>query len=243
MQLTVVGKKPVGGIWNRLDPRSKIVCVLCLSILIAMTPGSNYLKFLVYLGLVTGLGIVARVPVKRYLLRLLFLVPMLIFLVAAQLLFSGKAMEENLYIISGLLMKTFLIFSAVGVLVTTVQLYSIIKSLEKMKVPVIFTTMMAFAYRYVHLFRREAERMATARKSRSFGRKRKWSERKDTLKIVPVFIFRVLERSRRIYAAMLSRGGTEKSRLFYRTEAMRFTWRDGLFGGVFGSIIALMVVI
>ena len=197
------------GYWGRLDPRVKLVCIFSLALVVAVTPGRDYEKFVLYTLIIISLGIIARIRLKHYIMRFVFLIPMLLIIAASLLLFSQEQRSEQIIILYNLVSKTLLTFSCFGILVTTVSFPGIIKSLEAMKFPRIFTSVLEFAHRYVVLFQQEAGRMITARKARTYTKKRSMRDIKAGAAVVPIFLFRVLDRSQRIYIAMLSRGYTD----------------------------------
>jgi cobalt/nickel transport system permease protein len=192
--------------WQRLDPRVKLIGIFSLAAAVVVTPVHHYQKFIAYGLIIILLALISRVRLKHYLMRFIFLVPLLIFLGASLLVFSQQQWSQKQLILYNLFIKTFLTFCSFGVLVLTVKFQQIIRSLESMRFPKVFTSVLGFAHRYVLLFQQEAGRMIKARKSRSFGRKKRWRDWKAAVLIIPFFLFRVLERSERIYIAMLSRG-------------------------------------
>jgi cobalt/nickel transport system permease protein len=228
-------------LWQRLDPRTRMFGVFSLVTAIALTPIRDYRKFLAYAFLILLLGIISRVPLKTYLLRSLFLLPLLVFLAASLLVIPDRQWSQRLVVIYNLVVKTILIFCGMGILVLTVRFDHIIKGLEAMKLPRILTLMLSFAHRYVFLFRQEAGRVMRARKARSFGRRRSWKEQKAAIHIIPFFIFRVLERSQRIYAAMLSRGYRDDQPVSTTAAGFRLKGEDYLYG-VFFLLLLLPVV-
>lgn len=203
----LAGENPAAeGFWQRLDPRVKLISIFSLAAAVVVTPIYYYQKFIAYGSIIILLALISRVKVKHYLLRFIFLLPLLIFLGASLLVFSQQQWSQKQLILYNLFIKTFLTFCSFGILVITGKFHQIIRSLELMRFPKIFTSVLGFAHRYVLLFQQEASRMIKARKSRSFGKRKRWRDRKAAAFIIPFFLFRVLERSQRIYVAMLSRG-------------------------------------
>jgi cobalt/nickel transport system permease protein len=196
------------GFWDRLDPRIKMICVVSLSAALALTPARHYRKFLGYALLIVLLALISRVRWKNYFMRILFLIPVLVFMALSLLFFSDSPWHQRVLVLWNLGVKTTLTMCSVGILVLTVRFPHLMKGLESMRVPKRMTGMVSFAYRYLFLFIQEAERLSIARKSRSFGKRKLWREWKTVLAIVSVFLSRVLDRSQTIYFAMLSRGYT-----------------------------------
>ncbi len=204
------GPVPGDGLWRRLDPRVKIICVVSLAIAVVATPIRFYWKFLGYTAVLLCLTLLARVRLKPYLLRLLFLLPLLFFLAGILLISPGEDSIGKLHILYGLSARTVLTFLSFGILVVTMEFGHIIRGLELMRFPVLITTMLSFAYRYVFLLRSEARRVIRGARARGLERRRGRRRARGAGGLVPGLIFRVLERSRRIYIAMLSRGYRDK---------------------------------
>jgi cobalt/nickel transport system permease protein len=227
----------VDGFWQRLDPRVKMICIFSLVSVVVVTPIHYDEKFLGYAAVIVLLGLISRVRLKYYVLRFIFLIPLLVFLSVSLLVFSEREWSQRALILSSLLVKTFLVFCSSGILALTVGFHQLVRGLELLKFPRIFTSMLFFAYRYVFLFYQEAGRVLRARKSRSFGRRRGWREWKTAAAVIPFFIFRVLERSQRIYAAMLSRGYDGRPP---GVIGLRMSGWDYLFGFCFHSAVVLI---
>ncbi len=240
-----------GNFWQRLDPRVKMACVFSLAGAVAFTPVHFYGKFLAYLSIIILLGIISRVSLKYYLARFVILVPLLVFLGLTLLVFSEKEWPEKMLILFNLWVKSLLTFCCFGILALTVQFQHIIRSLESMRLPKILTAILSFAYHYVFLFQREAVRSMKARRSRSFGRPKKWDWRwqqqriKSAIALIPLFLFRVLEQSQRIYVAMVSRGYRENGAPFpwMGPYVFRLARRDYLFAVSFHLLLAATVII
>jgi cobalt/nickel transport system permease protein len=228
--------------WQCLDPRVKMLCVFSWLAAVVVTPVYHYQKFLAYTVIIILLGVMARVRVKYYLLRFIFLIPLLIFIGVSLLVFSQQEWPQKAMIFFNLIVKTFLTFCGIGLLVLTVQFNHMLKSLETIKFPGVFTTLLAFAYRYVFLFQQEAGRMITARKARTFGRHKTWKERKMAAAVIPYFLFRVLERSQRVYVAMLSRGYRDLLPAGIST-ALTLTGADYLFGSLFHLLLVCVFIL
>lgn len=211
-----------------------MICIFSLVVVVAVTPIRYYEKFLAYTLMIVLLGLISRVSVKYYFARFIILLPLLVFLGVILFVFSEKGWSEKVMIFYNLLAKTLLTFCSFGILVLTVRFQHLIRGMELMRFPKLFTSILNFAYRYIFLFHQEAGRMMKARKSRSFGRKRRWQELKSTISVIPLFLFRLLERSQRIYAAMLSRGYVETMPTFTHLQLTR---RDYWFGITFHLLL------
>jgi cobalt/nickel transport system permease protein len=224
---------------GRLDPRIKMVSGVLFVVVILFTPVTRYWKFLVYLALLLGLIGLSRVSVRMWLKRLALLLPLLLFLGASVLLFEPQPLAQKWPVIWNLYIKTILVFLCLALLSATTDFFDLIKGLERLRVPAAVISILTFAYRYVFLFRQEAERLRRARVSRHFGRRGKVREMGTLVHLVPSFLSRVLLRSEKIYAAMLSRGfnGAVVS-----LNSLCLEKRDYLSGLLFGLLIIVVGV-
>ena len=90
-------------------------------------------------------------------------------------------------------------------LYSTTTFPSLIRGMEKLGVPRVFTVLLSFMYRYSFLLIDETHRMKRARDSRSFSGKWLWQLRTIGHMIGTLFL-RSFSRAERVYLAMLSRG-------------------------------------
>jgi cobalt/nickel transport system permease protein len=224
------------GYWEKLDPRVKTICVFSLTTAVCLTPAQYYRKFLAYVALILLLAFISKVPLKSYFMRFLFLAPLLIFFGLSLFIFSDAGASQQVVILYNLTLKSVLTFCVVGILSLTVQFNHIIKGMEAMRFPKMITGMLDFTGRYIFLFYQEAGRMVRSRKSRSFGKRDKWREWKTSLSMISFFLYRVLERSQKIYIAMLSRGYTDT---LPNTITLRFKQHDYIFITVFHLLLVL----
>lgn len=227
-------------LWERLDPRVRLISIFLLASAVAATPARYYAKFAAYTVILVALLIISRPPLKKYMLRLLMLLPLLLFLASTLLLFSPEQWDERLRILYNLSIKTLLTFLCFGILVFTMKFNLIIRALGALRCPTIITAMLSFAQRYMLLFHQEARRIIKARKSRSFG-KEGWKRKyKTAAAVAPHLLFRVLGRSQRIYAAMLSRGYNDITGMPVFTT-LRLSTGDYLFISLFILTLALVI--
>jgi cobalt/nickel transport system permease protein len=104
----------------------------------------------------------------------------------------------------GVLLKSWLSVLALSWLVMSTGFINLVKGLEGLKVPRLFTTLLLFIYRYIFVIFDESVRLRQAMESRSFGSL--WLRVKATGSILGVLFIRSYERGERVYQAMLARG-------------------------------------
>ena len=222
--------------WGRLDPRIKMFCIFSLVIALSLTPFRHYIKFLSYFVLIFSLTLISRVRWRVFFLRIMFIVPMIVFLGFAVILFPSSLRGENTsFIILQTSVKMVLVFLTMGIWMLTVPFSQIISGIEAVRIPPMVVTMLHIMYRYIYLIFEEARRLIRSIKSRSCGNPRLWREWKVIQSIISVFLVRLVEKSGKIYIAMLSRGDITR---FYSHAALKLKWYDFMFGIAFHCILA-----
>lgn len=85
----------------------------------------------------------------------------------------------------------------------------LLEALSGLRVPDLFVNLLAFTLRYTEVLADEGRRMLVARRSRGFGVRRRFVDRRAVVtygQLLGVLLVRAKERSERVYLAMLSRG-------------------------------------
>jgi len=206
---------------HRLDTRVKLFLSVTLFLAVILTRSSHWHKFLAYFLVILVLIFVSHASTKAFARKLLFLAPLIAFLAASVFLFSNRSATANIMILWNLTVKSILCYLTMALLASTTEFYHLIQSLEHIRVPRVVTGVLTFAYRYVFILTKEAERQRRAREARTFGKQSKRERVRVTAGLLPQMFFRALERSERIYAAMLARGFDGKIRTisFFRFRA------------------------
>jgi len=228
----------VKNLWQQLDPRIKLLSILLLIIFIIFTPSTDYIKFIVFFLIILIMIFISKLNLKNYILRSLFLIPLLGFIILSIIFFSDLNKTDKIITIHNMFTKTVLTYFSISILATSINFNEFLKALRLLKLPNLIIYILSFSYHYMFLFYKEIKSFLKARDSRSYGKKNIIFNIKLVLKIIPTFFSRVLEKSGKIYAAMLSRG--------YSTSAPiiifhRITRKDILFFSFF--IIVLLAVI
>ncbi|GAB4249549.1 MAG: cobalt ECF transporter T component CbiQ [Thermoleophilia bacterium] len=231
---------------HRLDPRTKLVGFLGLTIVSVSTPATEIWAFVVYAALLLFVLGVARLPVGYALRRMLVVLPFVL-VVAVFIPFfdrSGpgsysvagvRVSAEGLLVLWNVTAKASLgVFSAV-LLISTTSYPELIRGLEGLHVPRIFTEIASFMYRYAFLFLEEAGRMRRAMQARNY--RGRWLWHTDAIGgLLSSLFLRSYSRGERVYVAMLSRGyeGSMPA-----AAPLRFGTADVLFVGCLGAALAL----
>ncbi|MBN1272706.1 MAG: energy-coupling factor transporter transmembrane protein EcfT [Candidatus Aminicenantes bacterium] len=191
---------------QNLDPRVKILTFSLMAFIIIITPQSCYLRFAVYGIFLMVLLFLTRPKIKSILLRFFLLLPLLMFLGLAVILFGEEEISGKISILWNLTVKSVLVFLCFAVFQLSTPVFRFLKALELLPLPKVFPALLRFAVRYISFFFDEITRKKRAWISRCFAR---WN-RKSAVRFIrfamPGVFLRAVERSDRIYAAMLSRG-------------------------------------
>jgi cobalt/nickel transport system permease protein len=191
---------------RKLDPRVKVFLFVAFSLVVVVTPVPGGRRFAAYFLFLLAIAALSRESLARSIKQTALLFPFLLGLGLTIFLFGREtpAQKINLFLTLGI--KTFLILLALQLFLLRTEFYRLLKALESLRVPSLAVAIVSFAHRYLFLFREEVGRLMKAKESRTFGRKKLYREITIVSHLVPAIATRSLERSERIYAAMLSRG-------------------------------------
>ena len=212
-----------GSSWvHRLDPRAKILIVIGFILGLSLSSPGAWLPFLVYFALIllaaaaSGLG--PGFPVRRSFVALPFVLAALSlpFTVPGPTLFTvpglgWAASLSGTIRFASIVLRTWLAVQAAILLAATTPFPDLLWGMSRLRVPAPLVAVVGFMYRYLFLAGDEALRMIRARTARSAwtpGQRRPsivWQGR-VTGNMVGSLFLRSIERSERVYDAMLARG-------------------------------------
>lgn len=211
-----------GGVVHRLDPRVKVLVVPAFILSLALLPDGAWLSLAAAFALVMLAAVTARISpglvIRRSLIGLPFLAAAvtLLFTVPGRALWSGpwglSISDAGLLRFSGIVARSLISIQAAVLLTATTRFPDILHALRHLKVPAVLVSIIAFMYRYLFVLVDEAERLMRARTSRS-GRRPGLSGGGSVRWRAAVaghmagqLLVRSLDRSDRVYQAMLARG-------------------------------------
>jgi cobalt/nickel transport system permease protein len=188
---------------HRLDPRVKLLVTLGFVVLVVATPAGWWRAFAaegLLLALLIGLsGIAPRDLFVRW-LAFAALVGFFAALVAL-----NRSVPDRLERAGSIVARNSLAFLAVMTLAGVTPFPRLLGAMRSLGAPAVLVATLHFMYRYLHVLSGELDRMAKARRSRTFRR----SGRLDwglLIGLIGVLFVRALERGERVHAAMLARG-------------------------------------
>lgn len=198
---------------HELAPHVKIVAAFIFLFIAVLTPAKQYESFAGYFVLIAGLVVMAELPFRTVLRRMVVEVPFVLFAVLMPFLGRGPYVEVLGLTVSepGLVAGiAILIKSSIGVLVSillssTTTVREILHGLAHLKVPALLINIATFMLRYSAVVTDELHRMKTARESRGFIARgpKDW---KVVAQAAGALFIRSYERGERVHLAMLSRG-------------------------------------
>lgn len=203
---------------QRLDPRIKIIAAFFLLFAVVITPNGRFLDYLIISPVIILIILFSRLPLKLFLKRIAIITP-LVALIGASMPFMtpGKTVFSIHFLIqlnatdSGIsnffsvIIKAVLAVIIMTLLTAATNFRDLIAGMQKLKFPVIFTSIISFIYRYIFLFVDEIERMNIGRRARSFGRRPALAMKGFGWMISSLFL-RSFERADRVYHSMCARG-------------------------------------
>jgi cobalt/nickel transport system permease protein len=200
---------------HRLAPEVKILATLLFTIIVVVTPRTEFLAFAGYAMLLAVAAALARVRplwlAKRAMIELPFVV------LAVLLPFAGPGERvtwlglslsvDGLYGAWNIFIKGTLGVLAALLLAATTTTRDLILGLDRLHCPKVFTQIATFMLRYLDILVDDARRMRIARLSRGYDPRFLWQVKAVAVGVGALFL-RAYERGERVYLAMLSRGYT-----------------------------------
>ncbi|MCL5942920.1 MAG: cobalt ECF transporter T component CbiQ [Actinobacteria bacterium] len=201
---------------HRLDPRTKILGLVGLTVVSVSTPAGAVWAFALYAGILLFLLGLSRLPVRFVLRRVAAVLPFVV-VVAVFLPFFDRAggggyniggvrvSGAGLLVLWNVTAKAALGVTATTLLAATTSFPELIAGLERLRTPRLFTLIISFMYRYTFLFVEEFRRMRRAMEARNFQGRWLWQAAIVGHMVSSLFL-RSYQRGERVYLAMLSRG-------------------------------------
>ncbi len=197
---------------HRLDPRTKVLTTVFFVLAVISFDAytvSALLPFLLYPAVLSGWG---GLPVGYLLKRVSLVMPFALMVGLFNPLLDRDPgptlgpleLSGGWLSFASILLRVFLASSAAFILIALTGMPDIALALERMKVPRIFVVQILFVYRYIFVLTEEAVRMMRAYTLRSVHGRRPGLG--IYAQIVGHLLLRTLDRARRIYLAMVSRG-------------------------------------
>ena len=225
---------------HTLDPRVKVVATLLYIFAVGITPEGVWWAFGLQFGLFLAVVIQARLSICYTIRRSFIAVPFILAVLAVPFTTPGNEIfqvpglewsvsEPGLIRFGSILLRAWVAVQAAIFLVATTRVPDIFWSLTALRFPRLLTATISFMYRYLFVLADEATRMLRARASRSPRVKGApkpsllW-QGKVAGSMIGVLFLRSLERSERVYEAMVSRGYDGQMRSLNRFQMATPDW-------------------
>jgi cobalt/nickel transport system permease protein len=201
--------------WNRLVPKTRVLCTVLLLFAIALTPNGRWWTWIIY-----AVGVGAIVWLSRatltVLLKRVAVESVFIGVVLLGTLFRGggavlwqwgwlQITTEGLWVLGSVTIKALLSLLLANVLVLTTSVPDLLHALTVLRMPPLLVAILASMYRYIAVLISEFQSMQRAAVSRNLMGSRRWQRLVIGNMFGSLFI-RTLERGERVHQAMLSRG-------------------------------------
>jgi cobalt/nickel transport system permease protein len=211
-----------------MDARVKVIFTLAFVLFLSLTPFNTWPAYILFLALIISVTLFSRLGLEFVLRRSLLALPFV--LAASPLIFIGQPPHVTLPLFQGIqltyslegvgrfasiALKSWISIQATILLAATTRFPDLLIALQQLRVPKLFIAIFGLMWRYLFVISEEVARMLRARTSRSAvvpgsqhgGGTVFWRAR-TTGGMAGSLFLRSLERSDRVYAAMLSRGYT-----------------------------------
>lgn len=195
---------------HRLDPRAKVVTAVLLIVGTVLLPDGAWLSFLLTWLTVWGSARLAQLPYRLVFKRSLIILPFLLTAVTILINIPG---DEGVIRFVSIAIRGWLAVQIAILLTATTTFPDLMHALNHLRVPLILVNIISFMYRYLFVLADEAGRLLRARQARSARLPGTgvhggslWWRAKITGQMIGQLFGRSLDRSDRIYRALLARG-------------------------------------
>lgn len=217
---------------HRLDPRAKLIATVSFIVTVTSFPKyeiAGLLPFFLFPVMIFSFG---DIPVRFIMKKVLMVSSFAFFIgifnplldVRPMYAIAGTAISGGWVSFLSIMLKFLLSITSGLLLIATTSFPGVCRALEKIGVPGIFVSQLLFLYRYVFVLADEAMKVVRARDMRSFGKKGLGIKAFNS--IIGSLFLKTVERSERIYQAMLCRGF---SGTLHATKLYRFRGADAAF--------------
>jgi cobalt/nickel transport system permease protein len=227
---------------HRLDPRGKIIIGGLFAVMVAVAKSipaalAGLMLSLLCLAL-------ARLPLKKVIVRLLVVNSFILFLwFVLPLTYPGDAVftlgplsatRQGLIFTGLITLKSNAIIIAVMALIATVPVVTLGQAIHDMRFPDKLCHLLLFTYRYLYVFEQEFHRLVQAMKIRGFQPRTNLHTYRSYAYLAAMLLVRSYDRAGRVFQAMLCRGFHG---IFYSLRTFSWHRADGVF--VLAAMLAL----
>jgi cobalt/nickel transport system permease protein len=235
---------------HRLPAEVKIAATVLFTIVVVVTPRTEFAAFGGYAAVLAAVAVLARVRPGWLARRATIELPFVLLAVVLPFFGQGERVHwlglsmslDGLYGAWNIFAKGTLGVLASLLLAATTTMRDLILGLDRLRCPRALTQIATFMLRYVDVLADEARRMRVARLSRGYDPRFLWQVKAFAIGIGALFL-RAFERGERVYLAMVSRGYTGRLPTPDRTVATGRQWAAAAAVPVAAGAIALAAVL
>jgi cobalt/nickel transport system permease protein len=233
---------------HHLDARIKLVMVVLFILTSALTPIGAWPVYFLLLALILSAELLSDLGLPFYLKRALLAIPFILAALPVLLTTSGDALLALPFGLSltlpglnkflSIAFKSWISIQAAILLATTTEFPDILLSMRALRLPRLLVAIIGLMWRYLFVIVDEVLRLLRARASRSAQSEQAGLRTGGSLlwragvtgRMAGSLFLRSLERSDRIYNAMLARGYDGEVRSLPRPALKRMDWIVFAFG-------------
>lgn len=201
-------------IWHRMDPRVKILGVLSMAVVTAVSDKASALLFA--LGFAVCALVIARLDTRQVIIRMgvingfvLFLWFFLPFTTQGEVMAQLGGLDvsrEGIILALTITVKANAIAGITIALLGTSTIFDLVHGLVHLRVPQRIVQLFFFTYRYISVIHREYLSLRASMRLRCFKPRTDFHTYRSIAYLVGMLFVRSLDRSERIYQAMVLRG-------------------------------------
>ncbi len=229
---------------HKIDPRSRVVAAILLSIIIALSSSMDALLAALAIAFTTLAAanlnprkVAGRLAVVAGFLVLLWLVLPITHRGAPLFLIGPLTLtREGVLLATQITFKSFSILALLIALVATMPVATLGNALNSLGVPGKFTQLLMVSYRYIFVIEQEYQRLVRAARIRGFQPGTNLHTYRTYAYLAGMLFVRASMRAQRVYQAMLCRG-------FQGRYISLQTFRSGLQNHVFAFFMVVALVI
>lgn len=231
---------------HRLAPECKLVATVLFIFAVVATPREALWAFGLDALILLTVAVIARVPIGRWLRRLVIEVPFLAFAVFLPFVGRGPYVEVWFLTLSqpglwgawNIVVKGTLGVAATALLTATTTIPELLRALERLRLPRPLVGIASFMIRYGEVLTDDLRRMRIARLSRGDDPRWLWQVA-GLAKTAGALFVRSYERGERVYIAMLARGYGLATAISDDDRAPRRGWATALTAPIGAAVVCV----
>ncbi|MGB1502156.1 MAG: cobalt ECF transporter T component CbiQ [Ilumatobacteraceae bacterium] len=234
---------------HRLSPEAKLVAVVAIVVVIALTPRRETLAFALYASGAWAIITMTKIGVLTYLKRLSVIIPFVMFALIVPFIGGGESVRvvgvslsvDGLWATWNILAKAGLGATMSIALSATTPVAELLHGMTRLKVPRLLVAIIAFMLRYIDVLVEQLGRMRRSMVARGHDPRWLWQVKPIASSAGALFV-RSYERGERVHQAMLARGYTGVMPTVSEQQASTKEWLAVLLCP-FGAVVVLLVAV